>query len=141
MDYNTLVAPKSTAGSIADWVNNSRIAADAGFIIDEAMSMIYETLRHWRMITPLIAGQLTVGEASVPLPSDIIEPYTFSLVGQQKRDLMLVTQQECINTFTYDGSGNRINQMPKTYYFDQANFQFNSPPDQAYNYMLSLIHI
>ena len=35
-----------------------------------------------------------------------------------------------------DGNGNRMQQQPLIYYFDQAAFRFDSPADQAYPYAL-----
>ena len=134
MDYNTLIAPKSTAGSLADWVNDSRIAGDAPYIIDEAMQQIYTQLRHWKMIAPPVTGVINPGDANIAWPSDMIEPYYISLVGTTKRELVQITPQECIARASYDMLGNRIPRLPLAYYFDNTYLQLDAPSDDTYPY-------
>ena len=137
MDYNVLIAPKSTPGSIADWVNDSRIAGDAPFIIEEAMSNIFATLRHWKMQAPPITGTLQPGDTNFAWPSDMIEPFYLALTGQNKQEISQVTPQECFGRMSYDAQGNRTKRRPMVYYFDSQFIQLDAPADIAYPYMFS----
>jgi hypothetical protein len=47
-----------------------------------------------------------------------------------------MTPQEVLANWAYDGNGNRVQQQPQLYWFDQTNINFDSPPDLAYAYVL-----
>lgn len=140
MDWVTLTSSSQTAGSVANWMNNSTITIGAGgvadLILQEAQDWIYRGLRHWRMLTPPLAGTFTVGDDYLSLPSDILEPDTLVITGTQQARLMQKPMQDVIAAWAYDGNGNRIEQQPTIYYFDQAALRFDSPADQAYPYAL-----
>lgn len=129
-----LTADKNTPGSIARWVNDSRIQGDVPEIILEAESWIYRRLRHWRMLTLPTTGNMTIGTPSIALPGDCLEPFYLCTTGINQQNLIQRTPQEVIQNWTYDGNGNRVQQQPLMYYLDQANINFDSPPDQAYPY-------
>lgn len=134
MDYNQLVAGKGVPGSISTWVNDSRIPNDTPEIVLEAESWIYRRLRHWKMLTTPIAGTLVIGQDNIPNPADMLEPFFLVITGQFQQTIVQKTPQEVILNWAYDGNGNRVQQQPIMFYFDQANLNFDSPPDQAYPY-------
>ena len=141
MDWVQLTSSKSTPGSVANWLNNAQVTGGTGGVADtllqEAMDWITGSgLKHWRMIPPPVTGTMTIGQPYVSQPADFYEPNIFYITGVNQQQMYQKTPQEVIANWSYDGSGNRINQQPVMYYFDQTYLQFDSPPDQAYPYAL-----
>ncbi len=71
MSYTTLISPKTTSGSIASWVNYSKL--DVETILDEAQSLIFQTLRVHQMKTEWVFG-MAVGQANHDLPERFLDP-------------------------------------------------------------------
>src|SRR5260370_10335031 len=71
MSYTTLVGDKNTAGSIARWVNYSKLDADQ--ILQEAQSLLYSMLRTREMRTHF-SFDLAVGSSQVALPAGFLDP-------------------------------------------------------------------
>src|SRR5260370_38056571 len=69
MSYTTLVGDKNTAGSIARWVNYSKLDADQ--ILQEAQSLLYSMLRTREMRTHF-SFDLAVGSSQVALPAGFL---------------------------------------------------------------------
>lgn len=138
MDYNTLVAAKGTAGSIADWTNDSRIVNSAPTIVDEAQDVIYRRLRHWRMMPPPVTGTMVTTGFAQPsmVPSDMLEPDYLLITGTSRYLLQQRTMQEVMAAWSYDQNGVLVVQPPRIFSFDQTNFNLDSTPDQAYPYAL-----
>ena len=141
MDWVSLTGSTGTAGAISRWMNNSSItigsAGDADGILQEAQDWIYRRLRHWRMLTPPTTGTLTSGSDALTLPSDCLEPDFLVLTGTSFYRLRQKPMQEVIMSWAFDGNGNRIQQQPTIYYFDQAAIRFDSVADQPYPYALT----
>jgi hypothetical protein len=145
MDWSTLTASKATAGSLANWANNSTITSGAGGVADiilgEAVLWISERLRHWRMLSAPTTGTLTAvtvpsptGQDTVSIPSDLLEMYEFYLTGTYYSKVPMKTEQEIIGAWNFDSSGNRVPSMPRGFFVNSANINFDSPPDRAYTY-------
>lgn len=143
MDFNSLVGAKGTAGSIADFLNNSTIAASVPTFIADAEAMLYRRLRHWRMLVPPVAGVMTIGVDQIAVPADMLEPYLFFITsnsttpGYGPQEISLATPDQVILSYAYDGNGNRINSIPTKYYFNQSYLQLDNPPNLAYPYAIS----
>jgi hypothetical protein len=71
MSYTSLVGDKNTAGSIARWVNYSKLDADQ--ILQEAQSLIYSMLRV-REMRAHFNFTIQVGNAHIPLPDGFLDP-------------------------------------------------------------------
>lgn len=71
MTYSNLVAAKATAGSIASWVNYSKL--DVETILDEAQSLLFQTLRVHQMKTEWVFGMIA-GQSRIALPSRFLDP-------------------------------------------------------------------
>lgn len=81
MNYATLIAAKTTAGSIASWVNHATIQDQAATIVEEAEAWIYERLRVREMrATASIA--FTTTEHYTSFPTDYLGPINLFLDGQ-----------------------------------------------------------
>lgn len=73
MDYTSLIAAKGTAGSIANWVNYSKVEPVLPTILDEAQALIYSLLRVREMRTNK-ALTMAVGTSSIALPARFLDP-------------------------------------------------------------------
>lgn len=147
MSYTTLVAARTTYGSIANWMNHSDLQSAAATIVEEAEAFIYRRLRHWRMVTEA-TGVFTASSSvdTITLPSDYIEDKIFKIaglvsgVGVFNQNLSRKTIQEVKESYNYDSSGNRVQAMPQTYYTlggATPKLKFDSPANYAYPYELT----
>lgn len=82
------------------------------------------------------SGTMTASSTSLTLPADYIEDKYFTLTGTAQARLVRKPIQELIQSFTYDGSGNRVQTTPQLFSNDQSNFLFDSMADQPYPYLL-----
>lgn len=148
MDYTTLVASKSTAGSLASWINHATIQASAPTIVAEAEAWIYRRLRHWQM-KKQTTGVMTVSTSIdyIALPSDYLADKILKIAGlvaattqvfntalKRKTDEFV---QDC---YQYDNTGARIQQMPRYFYTlggATPSLKFDSPADLAYPYIFT----
>lgn len=89
------------------------------------------------MLTPPIAGVMPIGTDQIPVPTDMLEPDVFMLTGIIQQWLTMKTQEEVIANWQFDNNGNRVQQQPMIYYFNQSYIQLDSPTDQAYQYILT----
>jgi hypothetical protein len=71
MSYTSLVAPKGTTGSLANWVNYSKL--DTVPVLDEAQSLLFQLLRVREMRTEWTFG-LTTGQSEIALPARFLDP-------------------------------------------------------------------
>lgn len=71
MTYTSLVASKGTTGSIANWVNYSKL--DLPVVLDEAQALIYEVLRVREMKKEWVFG-VVAGQSAVSLPTRFLDP-------------------------------------------------------------------
>lgn len=71
MNYTSLVAPKGSAGAIATWVAYNNL--DTPTILDEAQSIIFQSLRVREMRTQFVFG-IAVGQAKIALPARFLDP-------------------------------------------------------------------
>lgn len=136
MDYSMLVASRTTPGSLATWANDSRIQSDTPEIVLEAESWIYRRLRHWKMLTAPLPGSLTIGQDFIAMPADCLEPFQMWTTGNFYQAIIQKTPQEVVANWSFDGNGNRVLQQPMMFWFNGTNIYFDSPPDQAYAYVL-----
>lgn len=142
ISYMTLVGASTVDGSIANWLSHGAIQASADTIVAEAESWIYRRLRHWRMLTSATGtftsnpgGTPTVTDY-IPIPADYLEDKLLYVTGINYQKMTRRTLEEVIAAYGYDGNGYRIVQQPVWYFNDQTNIKFDSPPDQAYPYLL-----
>lgn len=97
MTWNSLTGPKTTAGSIINWVSWSKI--DINTILDEAQTLIYSLLRIREMET-VFNFTIPVDNAFVALPSQFLDPigdiqFTSVNFEPTHRDNTYVRNQRC----------------------------------------------
>jgi hypothetical protein len=83
MSYTSLVAPKGTTGSLANWVNYSKL--DTATVLDEAQSLLFQLLRVREMRTEWTFGIAQGYNCSVPLPLRFLDPIGDILDNQGAR--------------------------------------------------------
>jgi hypothetical protein len=92
IDWTTLTASKSTAGSIANWVNRSDLPTEN--ILLEAEAWIYLKLRCREMLIRDTAFQFDSGSQSEALPSGFLDPLGFWPYGYT--DPLLYVHEEIL---------------------------------------------
>lgn len=133
--YSVLVSASTVNGSLASWINHAAIQSAAPFIILEAESFIYRRLRVWQMLTSTI-GTMNQADVGITLPTDYIEDKKLMITGVNKARIVRKPMQEVLDSWTYDGSGVRIQQQPNIFFNDNANIVFDSAVDQSYPWLL-----
>lgn len=71
MTWTSLVASKGTAGSLMNWVNYTKL--DVETVVDEAQSLLYQTLRVREMRTEWTFG-MAIGQSEAALPARFLDP-------------------------------------------------------------------
>lgn len=72
MDYDSLIAPKGTKGSIANWVNYSDALLPLEDILEDAQALIYDMVR----LRPMYETRdiaVAAGEISIAPPDDLMD--------------------------------------------------------------------
>lgn len=140
MTWTSLVGASTTAGSIARWVNRRDLDAnDAQAILDEAISWISARLRHWQMLSTPQTGTMTAGQDYLTVPTDLQEPNFFMIAGTvsgvfYRQEVVLKLPNDVYRSWAYDGTGTRLQAMPRIYSFNKSRYQFDAQPDLAYPY-------
>ena len=66
MDYTSLIAPKGTPGSIANWINFSDTLLPLSDVLHEAQALIYDTLRV-RYMRSIVDVAIASGDGFAPM--------------------------------------------------------------------------
>lgn len=143
MDYTTLIAAKSTAGSVANWLNSAQLTAAAPTIVSDAEAIIYRRLRHWRM-TVETTGSMSLANDFIAPPDTASNPFleakSLFITGVNFAKLTMKTEQEVKASYVYDGNGNRVASQPMVFYQTMVAgapaLKFDNIPDQTYPYEL-----
>lgn len=103
MSYTSLVADKSTPGSIKSWMNYGKI--DSEGVLEDAQTMIYERLRVREMrVSDLFP--VRVGAASIDVPDGFLDPILVRNITSgcdlQPRDEAMLEQMRTYTGTTLD---------------------------------------
>ncbi len=130
LSYDTLVADKSTRGSIKSWVNASSF--DPAAVLGEVETHIYSQLRVREMIAVTTPSAMVIGTPTLALPDRWRGSLHFQITGTDQAEIELREPKDVETAFSYDSSNNRVNTKPLAYYVDATLIQFDSPPDKTY---------
>lgn len=122
-DYQTLVGPKSTTGSIRSWLNYEPLDVE-GILLD-AQSHIYGALRVREMKTAAPVN-LAIGASSAALPSDFLDPIVFTWNDTGERVTPTEPGQMQAQLRSVDGKGNLPSDRPGWYAIWDEAFQFDT---------------
>lgn len=103
MSYTTLISPKGTSGSIANWTNYGKL--DLPTILDEAQIILYGLLRVREMKTEWTFG-VAEGQSEVALPERFLDPNGQIGVIDSNLDIIGRSEQDVSVARTYDASVN-----------------------------------
>jgi hypothetical protein len=133
MTYTTLVADKSTAGSIKSWVNDTRVDPDV--VLEDAQSLIYGQLRV-REMRAITTVSLTSGQSSASLPSRFLDPIDRLYDHELGCYLTFLAEGSLIRRRTYE-SGVLSTSTPQAYTVANENFEFDCKAEAARTYSLA----
>lgn len=120
MNYSTLIAAKTTAGSIKRFVNYSEL--DSEQIVLEAQALLYQTLRVREMRTEFSDLALAPGASYIALPSGFLDPIWLKDVTNNI-DLKLRPEQSLVRRRVYE-SGALVSSIPCQYAIFGEKLQF-----------------
>lgn len=135
MTYTILTGSKSTAGSIASWVNNSSFPAAT--VLEEAEAWIYAKLRVREMLAAVDAV-MTVGAAgaTITLPDDFEAMAWLGYVGQWTGRITPLPIDELQDRRRFDASAGYVLAPGQPFRYSLRGTVIELPlaPDQAYTY-------
>lgn len=132
--YSTLIAAKSTAGSIKSWVNFGLVPSE--IILAEAQTEIYRRLRT-REMRKTFAFALAQGAMTAPFPTGFLDPVAIFNRDLASSKLKMKTPEELLGLRLYDTAANAYVQGEPYYFsvFDEV-LNFDVPANGAKNYTL-----
>jgi hypothetical protein len=111
MSYTSLTASKSTTGSLANWVNYSRL--DIPVILDEAQALIYQFLRV-REMQSSFAFTMAVGASQAAAPTGFLDPIGRMVATTTNDDFEHLTQSQVLNRRSYSAVSGSLGNNPFT---------------------------
>ena len=135
MNYTQLVAPKTTANSIAAWLNWD--LAPSTDILAEAESYLYGKLRVQAMKT-IASGSIVLNDLSFTMPTDYLAPISMRRIGASAGVIEVFDSQQMEERNCIDAAGNFILSVPTECQIigDPARAYFNVQSDDTYPYRL-----
>ncbi len=129
MDYTTLVADKTTDGSIKQWMNYGLLPVTT--LLEEAQTELYRRLRVREMKSEATIS-VTSGSKTASLPTNFID--AISLHYRDGSELVKKSERDIITARMYDETaGDYVSaRMGKFAVFDEL-LQFDYRADQAYS--------
>lgn len=107
MDFNSLTGTKTTAGSIANWINRNDLPTAE--ILYEAQAWIYQRLRVREMTAQVTGFTIPINTNSQALPADFLDPISF-LPFQWGEPLPFSHEERML--IPTDGNGNLFTDTP-----------------------------
>lgn len=129
MDYTTLVAPKSTPGSLASWANYGLFPASE--VLGDAQALLYTTLRVREMKSDLVAIPVTAGVPSASLPTNFLDP--ISLRDPMLGRLIYTDENSLLTRRAIDGDGVVSRAPISRYGIFGEKLQFDAAPNESGN--------
>lgn len=129
MDYTTLVAAKTTEGSIKDWANYSRIPSTQ--ILTEAEAFIYARIRSSEMLVIDTAVSIAQDATYIAKPAGWQSSLIFSIPQYMPR-VRFIDPGRFYAKLALDTTGAYPSGTPTYYSMFNGRFNFNTKADQAY---------
>lgn len=136
MDYDSLIAPKTTAGSIKRWMNYD--ALDAETIVEEAMGWINERLRIMAM-RKTWSGTISSGADTLAFPTDFLEERWLGHTTPGRGRIRGAIPADVERMRTYDETSGTLESGEPSHYSyggDPGTAIFNMRADRAYTVRL-----
>lgn len=129
MDYDTLVAAKTTEGSIKDWINYDRIPSTQ--ILTEAEAFIYQRIRVAEMLTIDTAVSIAADATYITKPTGWQATKLFSIPGYIS-EVRLVDANRFYRDLALDSDAAYPSGIPTRMAYFNGKINFNTKADQAY---------
>lgn len=133
MNYTTLVADKSTEGSIKYFVRHSEVPST--YCLERAQDAIYQILRVREMLVRA-TGTISTGTSTITMPSDILEPKLLIRTGSCKGKIRLLDQEHFESRTGEDSTSIVYEGTPSEATYDASTIYLNTRADQDYPYRL-----
>src|ERR1700738_5318118 len=127
MDYTTLIADKTTDGSIRRWVNHSDV--DAVTVLTEAQALIFQSLRVREMRTVFSDIAMAIGNSSTALPSGFLDP--IALIDKTNNLRLRLRTEEFLSRLRQYDSGAPVSGTPQNFAIYGEALQFDLAYDAA----------
>src|SRR5262245_53468645 len=129
MDYATLVAARTTAGSIKQFANSDAIPSDV--VLEDAQALIYGRLRVREMLTST-TGTLSASASTLALASDCLGVRLVMITGTEQGKIRVRPEEEVEEAFAFDQNGTMVLDRPTICYADKTQLVFPVRADRAY---------
>lgn len=133
MNYTTLVADKSTEGSIKYFVRHSEVPST--YILERAQDAIYQILRVREMVKRS-EGTITAATSELTLPTDLLEVMSLFRTGTNSGRIIMLDQEHFESRLGVDGTGALFEGTPSFCTYDQTKIYFDCTADDDYPYRL-----
>lgn len=131
MDYSTLIAAKTTDGSIKNWCNYSLVPAEV--CLTEAEAWIYSKLRVREMLT-LASDTIAEGAEFLALPTGYVGTLSLRRVGSFPGEIELQDPELFEEMLVTDEDGALLQSCPDRAAVSASRLEFNCGADDAYPY-------
>lgn len=130
--FTTLIAAKSTAGSIKRWANNDQI--DSETILEEAQSWLWRRLRLREMLA-LSTGVMSTATNVITTPTGYVEDKVLMIAGAERQRLRRRIVEDIESRMQYSGTGVALSPgKPTEYAIDGSEAVFTVLPQDTYAY-------
>lgn len=139
MDYDSLIAPKGTPGSIANWINFSDSLLPLDDIVGDAQALIYDSLRVANM-RKLVDLSLPSGASAVARSDDLLE--IIGIWDDENTKLTAKDEVSLQSRRTVDQSGGTWSVTRPSFYSEFGDsIQFDTTSDAAYTFKMMGFYI
>ena len=128
INYTTLVADKSTSGSIKNWVNYDLIPSVD--MLTEAEAWIYSTLRV-REMEEVGSISISLAASTVTLPTGFRDPIAIKLNSDSEALTLVDRVRFDDEVAIYDSTGALPTGHPSYFTISGTNYQFDTVMDEA----------
>lgn len=129
INYTTLVAAKTTVGSIAYMLNFDRV--DSAGIVNKAEKFIYRKIRVREMLTIGESLSISSSASTATLPDRFLDPVHFGIPGYC-HTLTMRDVESFRSALAFDSDAALPTAMPTEFTIDGTLMHLNTNADQAY---------
>jgi hypothetical protein len=134
LNYLDLIGPKTTAGSLLNFVNYRKVPVEV--VVEEAQALIFQRLRVREMKSDLTLVTLPAGQSSVALPAGFLEAITMrDREGMNMIPDRFVSDDELARHYVYENDV-LISSVPTRVAVFGEKLQFECRADSARKYDL-----
>lgn len=133
MSYTTLVADKSTEGSIKYFVRHSEVPSI--YCLERAQDAIYQILRVREMLTRY-EGTISAGASTITLPTGVLEPKVLLRTGSYKGKIRIFDPDHFESRVGEDENSAVYPGTPTSCTYDGTTLYLDAMADQDYPYRL-----